>query len=299
MALAERHGGTVVNADAMQVYRDLRVLTARPSQADEARVPHALFGHVDGAAAYSVAAFVDDAAAAIAAARAAGRVPVVVGGTGLYLSALVEGLSPVPPVPDHVRNAWRGRQAAMPAEALHAELARRDPVMAARLHPSDPQRIVRALEVKEATGRSLVEWQSERAPPVLAADPRVRRIVLSPPRGLLRGRIEARLEAMIDGGAVAEAEALAARGLDPGLPVMKAIGVAQLADHAAGRAGLDEAVARAVTASRRYAKRQDTWFRHRFADWARFACVEDAIDTAERSPRACAVFPTGARGHSL
>lgn len=275
LALAERHGGVVVNADAMQVYRDLSVLTARPSPEEEARVPHALFGHVDGATACSVAAWLLDAQTALAAAQEAGRVPVVVGGTGLYLAALTEGLSPVPPIPDEVRARWRARQAEEPAEALHAALARRDPVMARRLRPSDPQRIVRALEVLEATGRSLAAWQEERVPPVLPPGPGVRRIVLSPDRNDLRLRIARRFETMVAAGAVEEAEALAARGLDPGLPVMKAIGVRELASFAAGRLTRAEAVERAVTASRRYAKRQETWFRHRFADWERLGTADE------------------------
>lgn len=264
----------VVNADAMQVYRDLRVLTARPSPQEEARAPHALYGHVDGAQAHSVAAWLADARAALGRAREEGRVPVVAGGTGLYLAALTEGLSPVPPVPEEVRTHWRARQAQEPAEALHAALARRDPEMARRLRPSDPQRIVRALEVVDGTGRSLAEWQREREAPLLPAGPGVRRIVLSPDRTLLRRRIAERFQAMMAAGAVEEAAALASRGLDPDLPVMKAIGVAELSAHAEGRLSREEAVERAVTATRQYAKRQETWFRHRFADWERWPTAD-------------------------
>jgi tRNA dimethylallyltransferase len=168
----------------------------------------------------------------------------------------------------------------MSPRVLHAELERRDPVMAARLRPSDPQRIVRALEVMEATGRSLADWQAERSPPVLPPGAGVRRLVLSPDRAVLRARIAERFAAMMENGAVEEAERLVARGLDPGLPVMKAIGVAPLAAYAAGRLGRDEAVARAVTASRQYAKRQDTWFRRRFADWTHCATVDEALARA-------------------
>lgn len=268
MRLAQEHGGTVINADAMQVYRDLRVLTARPGPADEDTVPHALFGTVDAAARHSVMAWLADAGREIAAARAAGRLPVVVGGTGLYLAALTEGLSPVPPVPDEVRAFWRARQQREPSEALHAELSRRDPVMAARLRPSDPQRLVRALEVIDATGRSLADWQAERSAPVVEPASAVR-LVLAPPRPHLRAVIGRRFEKMLDEGALAEVAALVARGLDPSLPAMKAIGVRPLAAFLAGRLDRSAAVEAAVTETRQYAKRQETWFRHRFADWPR------------------------------
>jgi len=261
----------------MQVYRDLKVLTARPAEADEAAVAHALYGYVDAAVPHSVAAWLDDAAATLARIRQDGRVPVITGGTGLYLAALTEGLSPVPRVPHDVRRAWRERQVRESAAALHAELALRDPRMAERLRPSDPQRVVRALEVIEGTGRSLADWQRARTPPVLPPGPQVRRLVIAPPRVALRAAISARFSRMLHEGAVEEAAALAARGLDPGLPAMKAIGVAPLAALAAGRLGRDEAAERAVTETRRYAKRQETWFRHRFADWPRAAGPEEGI----------------------
>lgn len=276
MSLAERHDGVIVNADAMQVYRDLRVLTARPDAADEARVPHTLFGTIDAAEPHSVALWLEDAAAALADARATGRRPVFVGGTGLYLAALTEGLSPIPPVPAEIREVWRARQAEEPAEALHAELARRDAEMAARLRPSDPQRVVRALEVQEATGRSLADWQRERSTPLVPPGEAVR-LVLAPPRAALRHAIAVRFEAMMEAGAVEEAARLAARGLDPALPAMKAIGVAPLAALAAGRLDRAAAVAQAITESRQYAKRQETWFRHRFADWPRAESPADGL----------------------
>ncbi|GAB5373881.1 MAG: tRNA (adenosine(37)-N6)-dimethylallyltransferase MiaA [Acuticoccus sp.] len=270
MTLAERLGGVIVNADAMQVYRDLRVLTARPSVAEERAVPHALFGTVDAAEAHSVAAWLADMRTALAQAAAAGRRPIVVGGTGLYLAALTEGLSPMPPVPDDVRAFWREGRAASASEELHAELARRDARMAARLRPSDRQRVVRALEVFEATGRSLADWQGERAAPLVSPTDAVR-IVIAPPREALRAAIAARFDTMMDEGAVAEAAALSARNLDAGLPAMKAIGVRPLADYAAGRLDRSHAIDQSVTESRQYAKRQETWFRHRFADWTRVA----------------------------
>ncbi|UOM36942.1 tRNA (adenosine(37)-N6)-dimethylallyltransferase MiaA [Acuticoccus sp. I52.16.1] len=271
LTLAERLGGAVVNADSMQVYRDLRVLTARPGVADEARAPHHVYGTLDAAEPASVARWLGDAATAIEAARHAGRVPIVVGGTGLYLAALTEGLSPMPRIPDAVRRHWRQAQAHEPPQVLHAILAERDPAAAARLRPTDPQRIVRALEVVEATGRSLSAWQAERTPPVLPRGPGVAAYVLAPPRDLLRERIAQRFEAMMEAGAVEEAVGLTARRLDPALPAMKAIGVAQLSAYAMGLVGRGEAVADAVTRTRQYAKRQDTWFRNRFADWERLA----------------------------
>ncbi len=269
----------------MQVYRDLRVLTARPSVADEARVPHHLYGTVDAAEAASVAAWVAAAEGAITEARAAGRVPIVVGGTGLYLAALTEGLSPIPPVPEAVRRHWREAQAHETPAALHAALAARDPAMAARLRPSDPQRVVRALEVVEGTGRSLGAWQAERTPPVLPLAPGVANFVLETPRPLLRERIAARFEAMVEEGAIDEAVRLTGRHLDPALPAMKAIGVAQLSAHARGLVGRDEAIGDAITQTRQYAKRQDTWFRNRFADWSRLEPWRDAGPVARPSRR--------------
>ena len=198
--LALRHGGTVINADSMQVYRDLRVLTARPTPADEARVPHALFGHVDGADAYSTGRWVEDARAAISAAHAAGRTAIVVGGTGLYFKALTEGLAPIPPIPAATRAHWRREVLRLGAGPAHALLARRDPETARRLEPTDSQRIARALEVLDATGRSLAAWQQEPARPVVDAEA-AERIVLLPPRAELHRRCDARFVAMVDAGA--------------------------------------------------------------------------------------------------
>ena len=199
MALAERLGGTVINADSMQVYRDLRILTARPTAEDEARVPHALYGFVSGAEAYSAGRYAVDVASAIAEARAAGRVPIVVGGTGLYFKVLLEGLSPVPPADPLVRDFWRAQARVRPAAELHALLAARDPETAARLMPTDPQRIVRALEVLESTGRSLAEWQRAPGKPVLRERETVRLLVM-PERAALDAGIEARFDAMMAGG---------------------------------------------------------------------------------------------------
>ena len=268
LRLAEELGGTIVNADSMQVYRELRILTARPAAAEEARAPHALYGFVPGAEAYSAGRYAADAAQAIAAARREGRIPIIVGGTGLYFTALLDGLSPVPPIDPAVRAYWRGEAAARPAPELHAILAARDPVMAARLMPTDPQRVVRALEVLESTGRSLAEWQGERGTPVLREDAAARLLVL-PDRASLTQAIEARFDAMLAAGALAEVATLLRLGLSWELPVMRALGVAPLAAHVDGRIGLAEAASAAKTETRQYAKRQVTWLRSKMMSWKR------------------------------
>ena len=265
-ALAERLSGTVINADSMQVYRDLRVLTARPSEADTQSVPYRLYGHVPGTEAYSAARYADEARAAIAEARAAGQLPIVVGGTGLYFKALLEGLSPVPPIPAEIRARWRQAAADQGAAGLHAVLADRDPVMAARLSPTDPQRIVRALEVLEATGTSLARWQEMPGEPVIQRDDALA-LVVSPPREVLRQRIDARFDAMMAEGALEEVRALAALGLDPELPLMRALGVRPLTEMLAGRATPAEAVEAAKAETRQYAKRQVTWLRSNMSSW--------------------------------
>ena len=265
-ALAERLSGTVINADSMQVYRELRILTARPSEAETAAVPYRLYGHVPGHEAYSAARYADEARSAIAEAQAAGRIPVVVGGTGLYFKALLEGLSPIPPIPPDIRTRWRDAAAEQGAAALHAVLAKRDPVMAARLRPSDPQRIVRALEVLEATGISLATWQEMPGEPVIQLDEALP-LVVSPPREVLRQRIDARFDAMIEEGATEEVRALARLGLDPDLPLMRALGVRPLMDMLAGRVSAIEAVEGAKAETRQYAKRQVTWLRSNMSAW--------------------------------
>lgn len=268
LALAEETGGAVVNADSMQVYRELEILSARPGPAETARAPHVLYGHIPMAEPYSVARWLAEVTEVLAELEKAKRLPIVVGGTGLYFTALTEGLSEVPEIPDNIRAHWRGRGRAEGGAAMHAELSERDPVMAERLRPSDAQRIVRALEVREATGRSLADWQSDTPPPILpAAD--CRRIVLAPDRGRLRERIARRFDTMLKAGAQAEADRIAALRLDPMLPAMKAIGLAPLIAHGIGLVAREDARARAVADSARYAKRQETWFRNRFADWDR------------------------------
>ena len=267
LELAEKLGGTVINTDSMQVYADLLVLTARPTREDEARVPHRLYGHVDAAVNYSAGSYVGDAAAALAEARAQNRVPIFVGGTGLYFKAITRGLSAVPPIPAEIREAVRARLERDGVEALHAELARRDPVSAQRLKPRDRTRIARALEVLEATGRALTDWHSEGQPPLLAAGD-FRALFLAPEREALYARIDARFEAMLKLGALEEVARLAARTLDPLLPAMKAHGVPPLLKYQRGEITLDEAAEIARADTRHYAKRQFTWFRHQLPEFA-------------------------------
>jgi len=267
MAVADILGGVIINADSMQVYRELHVLTARPSAADMESVPHRLYGTVPGRHAYSVGRWVEDAAAAMDEARAAGQVPILTGGTGLYFMALLQGLSPVPEIPGDIRQRWRARAAAASANELHRALSERDPTMAVRLMPSDTQRIVRALEVIEATGVSLAEWQETAGPPALP-ERGVQTIGVAPERDEIIAAIDARFDSMLQRGAVAEVEALKKLELDPGLPVMRAVGVPELSAYLAGTATLDEAATKAKTASRRYAKRQMTWARRFMASWA-------------------------------
>jgi tRNA dimethylallyltransferase len=266
LELAERIGGTVINTDSMQVYADLLVLTARPSRHEEARVPHRLYGHVDVAVNYSAGSFVSDAAAVLAEARAQNRVPIFVGGTGLYFKALTRGLSTVPQIPAEVREAIRARLERDGVEALHAELARRDPVCAARLKPRDRTRITRALEVVEATGRALTDWHSEGQPP-LCVPGEFRALFLAPERKVLYARIDARFDAMLQAGALEEVERLAARQLDPLLPAMKAHGVPPLMRHLKGEITLEEAAEIGRADTRHYAKRQFTWFRHQLPEF--------------------------------
>jgi tRNA dimethylallyltransferase len=273
LALAARLGGTVVNSDSMQVYDGLRLLTARPLPADEARAPHRLYGHVDPAKAYSVGRWLEEVAPLL---RDESLGPlIVVGGTGLYFDALISGIAAVPTIPPAIRAEIRSMAAVRLPEALHAELARRDPAMAARLRPSDPQRVLRALEVLAATGRSLLDWQASAAAAPLLAAGDVRRVVLAVPRPELRCRIATRFAAMMAAGALDEVAALGARGLAPDLPAMKALGVVPLLRHVGGEIGRETAVAEAVRDTRRYAKRQETWFRNRMVDWPR-AAPEDA-----------------------
>jgi tRNA dimethylallyltransferase len=266
LALAERCGGSIINADSMQVYRELAILTARPTPADEARAPHRLYGIQPAAEAYSVGRFVVDAEAAIAAVKAEGRVPILVGGTGLYFKALLEGLAPIPTIPDAVRRHWRAAAEAQPAAELHAVLSARDPQTAAALKPGDGQRIVRALEVLEATGRPLAVWQRHAAVPVI--DPaQARRIVVTAERAVLGERAKARLARMMANGALAEVAALAGLGLSAELPAMRALGVGHIITHLAGTMTLAAAIDAIASDTRRYIKRQQTWLNRNMIAW--------------------------------
>jgi tRNA dimethylallyltransferase len=275
LVLAEKYDGVIVNADSMQVYRDLRIITARPSLDEEARAPHRLYGHVDAAENYSVGRWCVDVQATLAEVKRAGQLPIVVGGTGLYFKALTQGLAAVPPTPAEIRVAVRARLAANGAQSLHAELQQRDPAMAVRLKPGDGVRVARALEVFEATGRSLAEWQRDGMPGILKPE-HAAKIFLTPDRAELHRRIDARFDAMLDADALDEVCALDARGLDPLLPVMKAHGVPWLRRYLRGEITLEAAVTGAKQDTRRYTKRQLTWFRNQMPGWTRVAPEEAA-----------------------
>jgi tRNA dimethylallyltransferase len=280
LRLAEKLGGTIVNADSMQVYRDLRIITARSSPAEEVRVPHRLYGHVDAAENYSVGRWCRDVAEALKEIAAQGRVPILVGGTGLYFKALLSGLAAVPPVPAEIRVQVRARLASEGAAALHAELMQRDSVTAQRLMVNDRSRITRALEVVLATGRPLTDWHRD-GMPALVEPKRAAKIFLTCQRKELVARIETRFTAMLKAGALDEVRALERRKLDPLLPAMKAHGVPWLIRHLKGEISLDEAAAGAVMDTRRYAKRQLTWFRNQLKDWP-WVGPEEAQKALER-----------------
>ena len=265
LAIAEAFDGTIVNADSMQVYSQLRILTARPDDDALARARHRLFGILEAGNPCSAGRWRDMAMAEIEAAHGQGRLPIVVGGTGLYLKALIEGIDEIPPISPAVREAARARHAEIGGEVFHAELAARDPDSGNRLPASDTQRLIRAMEVLEETGRTLGEWQNS-----AAAEPpsglRFLTFHLVPPREVLYPACDARFTAMIQGGAMDEVRALLSLGLDPELPLMKAVGVRELGQALAGEISQADAVIAGQQATRRYAKRQYTWFRHHIAD---------------------------------
>ncbi len=273
-ALARHLGGVVVNTDSMQVYEGLRILTARPSVEEEATVPHRLYGHVDPALGYSVAEWLGDVRKVIQELHVLNQIPIFVGGTGLYFESLLNGLSPVPEVPEEIRLRWRNLAVTEGAARLAEELARRDPMMADRLRPTDTQRMTRALEVVDATGRSLAEWQAMENSPSLVSTEEAVRVVLEPERSVLHRRIEERFRAMVTAGAIDEADAFVRRGLDESLPAMRAIGVSPMAAVARGENSLEVGIERGIVETRQYAKRQSTWFRGRMGDWLRGTAEE-------------------------
>ncbi len=270
LAAAVALGGVVINADSMQVYRELAILTARPDAAALAAAPHRLYGVLPAADACSAGRWCAMALAEIDAALAAGRLPILAGGTGLYLEALRNGLAPVPPIPDDIREQAQALLREDDGPALHARLARIDPAAAAALRPGDRQRIIRAWQVMTATGRSILEWQ--RAPHPADDAPELTTFLFLPERKALYAACDRRFEQMIQAGAIEEVKALLALGLDPGLPAMKAVGVREIASYLRGEIGRAEMIARGQQATRNYAKRQYTWFRHR----VRAAVVFDA-----------------------
>jgi len=280
LALAERLGGAVVNADALQVYADWRVLSARPSLEEEARAPHFLFGHVDAAERYSVGRWLQDALDAIRGVQAAGQPVIVVGGTGLYFRALTFGLAEIPDVPAEIRTALAQRLQAHGPAALHAELRAVDPDSASRVAPADGARILRALSVFEAFGETLTSLQARTAPPLPGA--RFCALALTPPRESLYAVIDARFAAMVRAGALEEAGLLLARNLAPDLPAMKAVGAPPLFAHLRGEIGLDEAIALGARDTRRYAKRQFTWVAHQTLGWRKLEMrdLDQRLDAA-------------------
>ena len=275
LALAQAIGGAIINADSMQVYREAPILTAQPSDADKAQVPHLLYGHFGAAEVYSVGRWRDDAMSALAQVRAMRRVPIFVGGTGMYFSAITEGLADIPEIPADVREAARALLEEIGVEQLHARLMERDPMTASKLRPSDPQRVLRAYEVFEATGRALAEWQSAPAQPILSG--KFAAFVLDPPRPELRARIARRFEQMVAQGGLEEAKAL--MGLDPALPAAKLLGLRPLQALAAGELGQAAALESAITATRQFAKRQMTWFRNRMPHYSWYDPLSSNIIT--------------------
>ena len=278
LRLAEADGGEIVNADSMQIYADLRVLTARASQADEARAPHHLYGVVDAAQAWSVGRWLHAALQTLAAVRERGRPAVVVGGTGLYFKALTEGLADTPPVPEAVRDAAAAAFERLGEARFREALARGDPDAAQAIAPGDRQRLIRARAVLEATGKPLTAWKAETRPPLSPREWRA--VVLEPPRPELYRRIDARVPQMLEQGALEEVAALVARGLRPDLPAMKATGVREFAACVRGELTREEAVARVQQETRRYAKRQLTWFRNQTPAWPRLAGVGETAHLA-------------------
>jgi tRNA dimethylallyltransferase len=260
IAVAQARGGVIINADSMQVYRELRIITARPSEAEEQLVPHRLFGHIGGAETYSTAAWLAEAETEIQNCWANGQLPIICGGTGLYFTALEQGLAKLPPIDPEIRDKWRNFQG-----DLHVELEQRHPESAARLNAADRQRLIRSLEVYESTGKALIEWQKEAQNESILQHITVERMFINVPREELYARAERRFDAMIEHGALDEIRALP--HMEPTQPLMKAIGVPELLAHVNGELSLEDAKIKAKTATRNYIKRQMTWFRGQMKNW--------------------------------
>lgn len=276
LALAEAAGGTIVNADSAQVYGDLRVISARPSPEDEARAPHRLYGYRDGAEACSAADWAEDSKRAIAEAHEAGRLPILAGGTGLYIRTLLDGIAPVPEIDPAVRAAVRS----FSVQHNHAALEREDPAAALRLRPSDSTRVARALEVVRSTGRPLAEWQKERSGGI-SGEVELVPIILLPERNWLHARCDQRFEKMMSEEGLEEVRSLLDRRLNPLLPVMRAIGIREIAGWLRGETSREQALEAGRTATRQYAKRQYTWFsRQPPAAWPRVTEPLDCGGTA-------------------
>ncbi len=265
--LARETGGVVINADSMQVYKDLPILSARPTAEEERETPHLLFGHVGAERNYSVGLWLDDARLALIDARRMGRLPIFVGGTGMYFKALLQGLSDIPAVPEDVRARIRAESAGVAPEELHARLRAIDPQTAARLRPTDPQRIIRALEIYAATGAPLAAFQGARASPLLDAK-KCQCLFIAPDKADLNRRIDARFDQMMEAGALDEVRRLTARELDPALPAMRAVGVPGLLAFLRGECSLEAAVERGKRDSRQYSKRQFTFARTQLPEFS-------------------------------
>ncbi|MEM7619795.1 MAG: tRNA (adenosine(37)-N6)-dimethylallyltransferase MiaA [Pseudomonadota bacterium] len=266
LELAEKHNGIIVNTDSMQVYRDLQVLTSRPTQQDMEHIPHTLYGIIPGSQAYSAGQWITDVKEVLAKYRNTNQIPIFTGGTGLYFSALLKGLSPIPDIPQEIRDKWRQQALTQDSASLHQILAEQDPVMSHQLRPSDTQRIVRALEVFDATGQSLAKWQKKAGTPLLQEDKTMRYVII-PERDEIYHKCNIRFDLMIAEGALDEVAALHSMHLDAGLPIMRAVGVPPLIAYLEKKISLDEAVERAKRDTRRYAKRQITWLKSNMITW--------------------------------
>lgn len=293
---AAEQGAEIVNADAIQLYGDLRLLSARPSDQEMAAAPHHLFGVVDAAEGWSVGRWLRAALEVLADIRARGRPAIVVGGTGLYFNALTRGLAEIPPIPAAARSVARDLYDREGEEAFRRRLAAADPAAEGRILPGDRQRLLRAWEVFAATGRPISDWQAATRPPLAPGE--WQGLVLDLPRDALYARCDARLDAMVAAGVLDEVRALVARGLDPALPAMKAVGLRELASHLSGERTLEEALSAAKQETRRYAKRQLTWWRNQLGDWERLSLYREEEEPLRQTSKATPDSSAASRGAS-